>query len=581
MKRRFKKFSTLLLSTCIIFQFTACSSNNSSTNVSNVAGNTEVTNNTEDGAATPEEVTMKVGYAYDSSFVYQGSESIDDNTWTQLYKEHGINLQIMYNVELSQRYEKQAQVIMSGDYPDFLTVGNAYYKDYAEQGVFMDLMDYYEEYASDLTKEFYNTQYGQDALASAMVDGKLYALPVVSSGYDGLPVLWIRQDWLNNLSLQAPETIDEFYELARAFTEDDPDGDGVNNTYGLAVNGKDVFNEKGGINEIFQMFGVNPGTSGGSIPFIESDGKAVYGGALEEESMEALTLIKNMYDNGYIAKDFVTTGGEQIDQNLSAGKTGMIIGRMWIMGTPWDNLLATVPEAEWVAVSLPGVTTDDNGSAYYTAVPGDYYALSSKSENVEEYFTIINLGIQYLAQPDTLSQEDYEKYNGLAGTYTGWQAALCSFGDPIKNLNALTMHQTALETGDTSALNAENLRDYNSMLDYINNKDKRDELDETRLAQSKSGLFYYSVWGAEKCSYAAINDMIENDNLLYSAYEIAPTNNMVEYSTTLDTLAKETIIEIIMGNKEVSYYSEFLKTWNSLGGDVITGEADEWFQSTK
>ena len=41
-----------------------------------------------------------------------------------------------------------------------------------------------------------------------------------------------RQDWLDSLGLEVPDNVDELAEVARAFTENDPDGNGQNDTYG-------------------------------------------------------------------------------------------------------------------------------------------------------------------------------------------------------------------------------------------------------------------------------------------------------------------------------------------------------------
>jgi len=570
---KFFKTVVILLIGCMMLNLAACS------------GGNDLGNGSSSGEDSDGNLTMKIGYAYDTSFEYKGGETVENNTWTQLYAQSGIDLEIMFNVEETQKDEKIAQLIMSGDYPDFLDISSSYYKDYAVQGVFADLTDYFDKYASDLTKAYYETEYGKMALESAMLEGKLYALPTAASGNDGLPVLWIRKDWLDNLDLSEPTTVEEFVEIARMFSQEDPDGNGQDDTYGLVVNGKEVFHASGGVEGFFQMFGTTLGTKEGNIPFIEVDGKAVYGGAEDEKVMEALTIFNDMYSSGYFAQDFVTSGEEQVFSALSSGKAGMAFGAMYMMGTPWKNALETQSDAEFIAVALPGVDKDSWGQAFYMAVPAKYYALNSKHQDNEEYikafFEVINLGVQYLAQPDALSQEDYEKYNGKDDTYTGWQCALAAFADPIKNLNALKKHQKALETGDTSHLNAENLRDFETMIVYVDNKDRRDELDEGELALFEGGLFYWSVWGAEQCSYQAISDMIDNGKLLHSAYGVAPTDSMVEYSTTLDTLAKETIIDIISGNKPISYYTDFLELWNSLGGEVITEEADKWFQSTK
>ena len=46
---------------------------------------------------------------------------------------------------------------------------------------------------------------------------------------------FIRKDWLDKLGLEQPKTIDDFYNVLKAFKEQDPDGNGANDTYGMIV----------------------------------------------------------------------------------------------------------------------------------------------------------------------------------------------------------------------------------------------------------------------------------------------------------------------------------------------------------
>ncbi|MDF2668249.1 MAG: hypothetical protein K0R67_555 [Paenibacillus sp.] len=48
---------------------------------------------------------------------------------------------------------------------------------------------------------------------------------------------YIRKDWLDKLGLKIPQTYDEYVNVLRAFTNDDPDGDGKKNTYGFSLSG--------------------------------------------------------------------------------------------------------------------------------------------------------------------------------------------------------------------------------------------------------------------------------------------------------------------------------------------------------
>ncbi|MBI4785632.1 MAG: extracellular solute-binding protein [Chloroflexi bacterium] len=49
----------------------------------------------------------------------------------------------------------------------------------------------------------------------------------------------MRKDWLDKLGLKPPTTLDEMFDIAKAFTEKDPDGNGKNDTYGIGgfING--------------------------------------------------------------------------------------------------------------------------------------------------------------------------------------------------------------------------------------------------------------------------------------------------------------------------------------------------------
>lgn len=65
------------------------------------------------------------------------------------------------------------------------------------------------------------------------IGGKLYGI------YRGRPLgrngMTYRKDWADNLGLNKPETIDDIYNMLYAFTYNDPDGNGKDDTYGLAL----------------------------------------------------------------------------------------------------------------------------------------------------------------------------------------------------------------------------------------------------------------------------------------------------------------------------------------------------------
>ncbi|MFF5205830.1 ABC transporter substrate-binding protein [Streptosporangium sp. NPDC000396] len=78
---------------------------------------------------------------------------------------------------------------------------------------------------------------GQDKLAdqawkaAQAGDGKYYAAPFSAQSF----ALIIRRDWREKVGMEPPRSWDDLAKLARAFTEKDPDGDGVANTYGFVI----------------------------------------------------------------------------------------------------------------------------------------------------------------------------------------------------------------------------------------------------------------------------------------------------------------------------------------------------------
>src|SRR5690625_5188612 len=91
----------------------------------------------------------------------------------------------------------------------------------ARDGAFWDITDYIDDYEN-------LSQLNDIIRNNISIDGKIYGLPRTRPL--GREAVSIRKDWLENLGLDMPETIDDFYEVLKAFTNDDPDGNGEDDT---------------------------------------------------------------------------------------------------------------------------------------------------------------------------------------------------------------------------------------------------------------------------------------------------------------------------------------------------------------
>ena len=171
-------------------------------------------------------------------------ETIDSNRWLDLYSDDlGIDISYAWTVRgglNDDAYTQKLNVtIASGDLPDVLIVNRTQLKQLAESDMIADMTEFYDQYASELTREVYNSE-GPGILQSATFDGHLMAVPYADASVESTHYLWIRQDWLDKLQLVPPKTMQDLRNIADAFTTRDPDGNGKDDTYAMAVT-KDLY----------------------------------------------------------------------------------------------------------------------------------------------------------------------------------------------------------------------------------------------------------------------------------------------------------------------------------------------------
>lgn len=132
------------------------------------------------------------------------------------------------------------------------------------------------------------------------------------------PPLW-RGDWLRKVGIEeVPGTLEEMEEALRRFRYDDPDGDGLQNTFGMCPNAQTWFAV---FSQVFGAFGVLP------YDWMVKDGQ-VYWGGVRPETREALALLRRWYEGELIDPDFVSgqQGGRQTGEKFVNGQTGYIGG---------------------------------------------------------------------------------------------------------------------------------------------------------------------------------------------------------------------------------------------------------------
>ena len=251
----------------------------------------------------------------DELVIYGPNRVLPDDNPTKKWMEEQLGVKLKFiTVSDSNEYKTKLNLmITSNDVPDIFTdVDPKEYYSHVSQGIFIDIEPYLRKYAPNVFK--YRTEENIDALRW-WEDGKLYAISnTVNPGFD---MLLLRKDWLDKLSLSVPETLDEFTNVIKAFTENDPDGNGKNDTYGFGCYGSYA-----NFNPIFAAFDANPSQ------WILKDGKIVCG-SVQPELKDAIKYIRSIYKAGYVDKEYLTIDGTKRTEKAGSGKWGVWQDQLW------------------------------------------------------------------------------------------------------------------------------------------------------------------------------------------------------------------------------------------------------------
>lgn len=157
----------------------------------------------------------------------QGGDNTDNYGWDRYREMTNINVQ-WENVPNDILEERKSTVMTSNSLPDvFFALGfsNSDLTRYGSQGVFLALDDLIDQYGYNFKKLM--EEYPEIRRGITMPDGHIYGMPTLKMG-DNMRIMkmYVNEDWLKNLDLSYPETLDEFTEMLRAFKEQDANGNG-------------------------------------------------------------------------------------------------------------------------------------------------------------------------------------------------------------------------------------------------------------------------------------------------------------------------------------------------------------------
>lgn len=233
--------------------------------------------------------------------------------------EEKLNTKINFQVPAASNYNEALQIMLAGgDYPDAVlmsSVSDQAFIDAVNNNLLVSITPFIQEYGKNIIE--YSYPISIETL-KAKGDAEIYGIPRTTVlRADGFG---IRKDWAEKLKLTLPEeggsiSLDGFTELLRAFTYDDPNGNGVKDTFGLRNQ------STGGVLSVHGQIG----WSFGLVGWQEIDGEYVdlQYSQKHDNYKRALAYMNKLWKEGYVDPDWPSITNEVAQQRFEAGIYGV------------------------------------------------------------------------------------------------------------------------------------------------------------------------------------------------------------------------------------------------------------------
>ena len=515
----------------------------------------------ESGAVSPlgkyeDPVTVEIVQSINPTITMPEGDSATDNYYTRFIKDNmNIDISVKWSASSSDYNEKLNLAIAANDIPDILVVNEQQFRKLAQSDMLEDLTDYYDTYACDIIKQNIDSTDGK-ALENATYDSKLLALPSVQVEADGYVLMWIRQDWLDELGLEAPTTIEELETVAKAFVDNKMGGENTIGIVGPTINGAvyNTFlstNNLNNLDGIFQAYQAYPG-----YWVQDEEGKAVYG-STTEQTKEALAELNKMYEDGILDQELGVR--KDADEAWKSGKVGILFSPWW-HGYNVKDGIANEPDMEWKAYAAP-LAADGQWYAKLASVGGSYCVVRKGYEHPEAAFLLNN----YLR----VNEGTFQSETDLDLSYYPGRVVITPLDENTYSVQALNAEMKGEEVPEFDPLNYKLLQaDLAALPDCLEAPYDDMSIEKWNTDNTNFGRLYSLLMGSSAVEEASAEGIV---NKVYSI-TYTQTETMERKWTNLKKKEDETFLKIIIGEEPIEAFDTFVEEWNAEGGAEITEE---------
>ena len=284
--------------------------------------------------------------------------------WQEIAKRTNISLNGVISQSNSNEQEAFNLMLSSGKLADIIGYADASeLEKLGRDGGVIALNDLIDEHAPNIKATLESDEKFRQTAVS--LDGNIYQIPK-NQELQTAEFWWIRQDWLDNLGLEVPTTVDELYEVLTAFRNNDPNGNGQKDEI-------PIFDRAGQnmADEYLYLWDT-------STEFYPRDGQMTFEPMEENFKVGVKNMIK-WYKEELIDPEIFTRGGKSRDILLSGNVGGMT--HDWpSTGNYNDSLAEDIPGFEMKAIA-PMVNQNGVTKERIERYPGVGWSISSQAKD--------------------------------------------------------------------------------------------------------------------------------------------------------------------------------------------------------
>lgn len=459
-----------------------------------------------------------------------------------------------YPANDAQKLQNLQLAITSGEkLPDFVQVPNdrVLTNQLIDSGQFIAIDELFDKYANKILKD--HSAAHPELWYPFTRDGKKYNMPILEYTDNDDTLLWLREDWMEKLNLEAPKTIADLENIMDKFKNQNPDGLKPEKVFPLAISLKSATNTwMGGLDWLFGAYGAVQEQWNK-----DADGNLEYG-SVNPGAKQALAKLNEWMDKGYIHADSALWDEGKSAEIWTRGEAGVLPGANWVPDWPAPDLLKNVPTAKYKAYAIPAGPDGHIGTKWQNSGVNSSIMINKDAKHPEAIFLYYNYLLDNLADPAAGSEFEYGFAKGF-----DWDII---DGQPTSN--------------------KDKIKDYFNAFPFITGPARIPDLFMSTLVKLADGATPETPYEKQQAEfrkpenwYAAKIVMSQLDIRKQNYFTGAATETMISKWNLLRQSEMETFNKIIYGQLPVDAFDTFAANWKKNGGEQVTKEVNEWFQS--